>query len=163
MKRIAPAVALAVAGLLLTTLPAAAQTDVGGIVPSQLQLSLDDPHGFASFPTGPGEHELAIRIHATSTTPRAAVSVVDGDLTSGRRLGHLASGVSVLKEPLEATVGSTAFQPLDVTLDPVLAEFQRPLANERVTIRLRQRLAAGERPRGTYTKTLLITLSANTP
>jgi hypothetical protein len=163
VKGIARAVPVAVAGLLLTALPAAAQTDVGGNVPSQLQLSLDEPHGFATFPAGPGEHELAIRIRATSTTTRAMVSVVDGDLTSGRRLGHLASRASVLKEPLEARVGSTAFQPLDATIDPLLAEFQRPLANERVTIRLRQRIRDGERPRGTYTKTLLITLSANGP
>jgi hypothetical protein len=163
VNSVARAVVVAVAGLLLTALPAAAQTDVGGSVPSQLQLWLDEPQGFASFPAGPGEHELAIRIRATSTTTRALVSVVDGDLTSGRRLGHLASRASVLKEPLEARVGSAAFQPLDSTLDPLLAEFQRPLANERLTIRLRQRIAAGERPRGTYNKTLLITLSANAP
>ena len=163
MKGIARAVVVAIAGLLLTALPAAAQTDVGGNVPSQLDLWLDEPHGFASFPAGPGEHELTIRTRVTSTSTRAVVSVVDGDLTGGSRLGRLASRASVLKEPLEARVGSAAFQPLDATIDPLLAEFQRPLANERVTIRLRQKIRAGERPRGTYTKTLLITLSANAP
>ena len=45
----------------------------------------------------------------------------------------------------------------------MLAEFRGPVANERATIRLRQRIGAGERPRGTYAKTLLITLSANAP
>ena len=69
----------------------------------------------------------------------------------------------MLHEPLEARVGSAAFQPLDATIDPLLAEFRRPVANERATIRLRQRIEAGERPRGTFTKTLLITLSADAP
>jgi hypothetical protein len=32
-----------------------------------------------------------------------------------------------------------------------------------VTIRLRQRIDSGERPRGTYEKTLLITLSSTAP
>jgi hypothetical protein len=91
------------------------------------------------------------------------VSVVDGDVAAGSRLGRLGSGASALEEPLEARVGSAAFQPLDATIDPLLAEFRRPLARERVTIRLRQRIDAGERPRGTYAKTLLITLSSKAP
>jgi hypothetical protein len=159
-------VSLAVAAaccLLVPAAPAVAQTDVGGTVPSLLELSIDDTGGFASFPAGPGEHELAIRTRVTSTANRALLGVVDGDLTSGRRLGHLASGGSVLDQPLEARVGSDPFQPLDSTIDPLLAEFGRPVSNERTTIRLRQRIEAGERPRGTYTKTLLITLSSTAP
>jgi hypothetical protein len=69
----------------------------------------------------------------------------------------------VLERPLEARAGSAAFQPLDVTIDPLLAHFDRPVSSERTTIRLRQRIEAGERPRGTYTKTLLITLSSTAP
>jgi hypothetical protein len=155
--------AAAVGCLLLAAAPAAAQTDVGGTVPSLIELWIDEPDGFASFPAGPGEHELAIRTRVTTTTNRALLSVVDGDLTSGRRLGHLASSASVLDQPLEARVGSDPFQPLDVTIDPLLAQFDRPVSNERTTIRLRQRIGAGERPRGTYTKTLLITLSSTAP
>ena len=155
--------AAATACCLVAAAPAAAQTDVGGTVPSMLQLSIDEPSGFATFPAGPGEHELAIRTRVTTTSNRALLSVVDGDLVSGRRLGHLASSGSVLDQPLEARVGSEAFQPLDETIDPLLAEFSRPVANDRTTIRLRQRIGAGERPRGTYTKTLLITLSSTAP
>jgi hypothetical protein len=153
---------LAVAFLLLATAPAAAQTDVGGTVPSMLSLELDDPSGFASFPAGPGEHDLTVRARITSTGNRAFVRVADGDVASGRRLGRMASSASVLDEPLEARVGSDPFQPLNTAIDPILAEFG-PVSNERVTIRLRQRIDAGERPRGTYTKTLLITLSSNAP
>jgi hypothetical protein len=153
---------LAAGVLLLAASPAAAQTDVGGSVPSMLELRLDDPSGFASFPAGPGEHELAVHAHVTSTGNRAFLRVADGDIASGRRLGRMASSASVLDQPLEARVGSGAFQPLDTTIDPILAEFG-PVSSERVTIRLRQRIESGERPRGTYDKTLLITLSSNAP
>jgi hypothetical protein len=37
------------------------------------------------------------------------------------------------------------------------------VANAAATIRLRQRIASGERPRGTYAKTLLITLTSDAP
>ena len=153
---------LAVGFLLLAAAPAAAQTDVGGTVPSMLELRLDDPSGFASFPAGPGVHDLVIRTRVTSTANRTFVRVADGDIVSGRRLGRLASGAGPLDEPLEAHVGSDPFQPLNAEIDPILAEFG-PVANERVTIRLRQRINAGERPRGTYEKTLLITLSSTAP
>jgi hypothetical protein len=153
---------LAGALLLLAAAPAAAQTEVGGTVPSMLSLELDDPSGFSSFPAGPGEHDLIVRARVTSTANRAFVRVADGDVASGRRLGRMASGGSLLDEPLEARVGSDPFQPLNTEIDPILAEFG-PVSRERVTIRLRQRIDAGERPRGTYNKTLLITLSANAP
>ena len=156
------ALVLAAGLLLLAAAPAAAQTDVGGTVPSMLELRLDDPEGFDSFPAGPGEHELAVHARITSTGNRAFVRVADGDIVSGSRLGRLASGAGPLDEPLEARVGSDPFQPLNVAVDPILAEFG-PVSNERVAIRLRQRIDAGERPRGTYTKTLLITLSSNAP
>jgi hypothetical protein len=160
VRQLAPVVA--VGALLLAAAPAAAQTDVGGTVPSMLSLELDDASGFASFPAGPGEHDLIVRTRITSTANRAFVRVADGDVASGRRLGRMASSASLLDEPLEARVGSDPFQPLNTEIDPILAEFG-PVSRERVTIRLRQRIDAGERPRGTYTKTLLITLSANAP
>ncbi len=159
--RLARSLVAATAVVMLTAAPTAAQTEVGGSVPSMLELRLDDPSGFDSFP-GPGEYDLAVHAHITSTASRALVSVADGDIESGSRLGRLASDASVLEEPLEAKVGSGPFEPLNAELDPVLAEFG-PVLNERVTIRLKQRIEAGERPRGTYTKTLLITLSSNAP
>ena len=160
MRLLAPVVA--VGALLLAAAPAAAQTEVGGTVPSMLSLELDDPSGFASFPAGPGEHDLTVHARITSTANRALLLVADGDVTSGRRLGRMASSASLLDEPLEARVGSDPFEPLNAEIDPILAEFG-PVSRERVTIRLRQRIDAGERPRGTYNKTLLITLSANAP
>ena len=90
------------------------------------------------------------------------LSIADGDVTSGSRLGRMAGGAA-LDAPLEARVGAAAFQPLDASIDPLLAVFREPVANEPATIVLRQRIGAGERPRGTYDKTLLITLSSKAP
>ena len=145
--------------------PAAAQdpgTEVGGTVPSYLALGLSDPEGFATFPAGAGAYELTVRARVTSTVGRVTLSAVDGE-SRRRTLGRLAGRGSVLDAPLEARVGASPFQPLDAARDPVLAAFRSPVANAVATIRLRQRIGAGERPRGTYAKTLLITLSAEAP
>jgi len=155
------AIALA---LLLSPAAAEAQgTDVGGTVPSYLALSLDEPDGFATFPAGPGEHTLRVRARVTSTDGGARLSIADGDVASGARMGSMAAGGTALDRPLEARVGAAAFQPLDAAIDPLLAVFRRPVANEAATIELRQRIGPAERPRGTYAKTLLITLSSNAP
>ena len=160
--RLVAAAALAL-GLALAAPAAAQDQDIGGDVPSLIGLDLSLPEGFDSFPAGPGEHELAIRARVTSTDAVATLSVADGDAASGRSLGHLTSGASTLDAPIEARIGSTAFLPLDAAVEEPLAVLRRPVANETLTIRLRQRVQAGERPRGTYSKTLLVTLSSETP
>jgi hypothetical protein len=162
-RRAATAAATLVIALALAPAARAQGTDVGGTVPSYMALSLDEPDGFATFPAGPGEHELRIRARVTSSDGGARLSVADGDVASGSRLGRMAGGGGALDAPLEARVGSTAFQPLDAAIDPILAVFRQAVANEPATIVLRQRIGAGERPRGTYAKTLLITLSSNAP
>jgi hypothetical protein len=152
---------LAVLALLLAA-PAAANaqgTDVGGTVPSYMALSLDAPEGFATFPAGPGEHVLRVRARVTSTDRNVQLSVADGDVADGARLGR----IGALDAPLEARVGAAAFQPLDTAFDPLLTLFREPVANKAATIELRQRIGAGERPSGTYDKTVLITLSPNAP
>lgn len=157
------AVAAAVLLPLVAAPSALAQdTDIGGSVDSLLRLGLDDDvSGFETF-DGPGEYDLLIRASVTSTANHATLSIADGDIASGNRLGRMAGGGSLLDEPLEARVGSAAFEPLDAAVDPILAAFG-PVSNERVNIRLLQRIRGGERARGTYEKTLLITLSANAP
>jgi hypothetical protein len=152
---------LAMLALLLGA-PAAAQaqgTDVGGTVPSYMALSLDAPEGFAEFPAGRGEHVLRLRARVTTTDRNVRLSVADGDVASGARLGRMGS----LDAPLEARAGATAFQPLDAAFDPLLALYREPVANKAATIELRQRIGAGEQPNGPYDKTLLITLSPNAP
>ena len=134
---------LVLAALALAVVPAAAQaqdTDVGGSVPSVLELTLSD----VSLGRLPAQGDLTARVRVTSTTNRTALSAVDEDL--GR-------------SPIEARIGSSAFQPLDLSIDPQLAVFRRPVANERATIRLRRRPGA----RVPSSTTVLITVSPDGP
>lgn len=135
--------ALVLAALALAAMPAVAQaqdTDVGGSVLSMLELTLGD----VSLGRLPARGDLTTRVRVTSTTNRTALSAVDEDL--GR-------------SPIEARIGSTAFQPLDLSIDPLLAVFRRPVANERATIRLRRRSGA----RVPSSTTVLITVSPDGP
>ena len=134
---------LVFAALALAAMPAAAQaqdTDVGGSVPSMLELTLND----VSLGRLPANDDLIARVRVTSTTNRTALSAVDEDL--GR-------------SPLEARIGSSAFQPLDLSIDPLLAVFRRPVANEKATVRLRRRPGA----RVPSSTTVLITVSPDGP
>ena len=157
--------AVAAAGLAAAA-PAAAQdpgTDVGGTVPSYLALGLDEPEGFATFPAGPGEYELRVRARVTARRAR--------DAERGRRRRRLRRAgsaawraaprcstrrsrrASAPRRSSRSTRRSTRCSPCSAS----------PVANEAATIELRQRIGAGERPRGTYAKTLLITLSTESP
>ena len=134
---------LFLAVLALAVLPAVAQaqdTDVGGNVPSMLELTLN----VVSLGRLPANGDLVARVRVTSTTNRTALSAVDEDL--GR-------------SPLEARIGSSVFQPLDLSIDPLLTVFRRPVANERATIRLRRRPGA----RVPSSTTVLITVSPDGP
>jgi hypothetical protein len=134
---------LVLAALALAAMPAVAQaqdTDVGGSVPSLLELTLND----VSLGRLPSQGDLTARVRVTSTVNRTALSAVDEDL--GR-------------SPIEARVGSSVFQPLDLSIDPLLAVFRRPVANERATIRLRRRSGA----RVPSSTTVLITVSPDGP
>jgi hypothetical protein len=134
---------LVLAAVALAVMPAIAQaqdSEVGGNVPTMLELTLSD----VSLGRLPSEGDLTARVRVTSTTNRTALSAVDEDL--GR-------------SPIEARIGSTAFQRLDLSIDPLLAVFRRPVANERATIRLRRRPGA----RVPSTTTVLITVSPDGP
>ena len=134
---------LVVAALALAVTPAVAQaqdTDVGGSVPSMLELALND----VSLGRLPANGDLTARVRVTSTTNRTALSAV---------------GEDVGRSPIEARIGASAFQPLDLSIDPLLAVFRRPVANERATIRLRRRSGA----RVPSSTTVLITVSPDGP
>ncbi|HYI20841.1 MAG TPA: hypothetical protein VD836_19140 [Solirubrobacteraceae bacterium] len=153
-------------GALCLALPWAAHaqepgTEVGGTVEETLALGLDRVTGFATFPPGPDSVTLAIDARVT-TTGRAALDVEDAASPGSRAAGRMRGGDGLLDSPLEGRAGD-AFRPLDRTWGEPLAAFSRPVAAEPVRIVLRQRIVAGERPSGTYEKTLLLTLSTGTP
>lgn len=168
MRRVAPLAGVLAAVALTGALPARGQdpgggTEVGGAVPSFIELSVGDAGGFSAFPAGPGVHELGVPVTVTATAGGAELSIADGDIAAGSRRGRLSSGDSTLSRPLEARVGATPFQPLDSALDPLLERFRGPVANAGRTLQLRQVIEAGEQPQGTYSKTILITVSAAGP
>ena len=136
-------------------------TEVGGTVPSTLALSIDSAGTFAPFGAGPASRQLVVRARVTSTGRAATLSIADGDVASGPRLGRLSAALS---QPLEIRLGAAgSFTPLDADADVELTAFDKPVANAAATLRVRQRVLAGERPKPTYPKTLLITLSSDAP
>lgn len=136
-------------------------TEVGGTVPSTLELSIDSVGAFAPLTAGPSSRQLLVRARVTSTDKAATLSIADGDAAFGPRVGRLSAALS---QPLEIRLGASGpFKALDEIADSALLGFDEPVANAAATIRVRQRVLAGERPQPTYSKTLLITLSSDAP
>jgi hypothetical protein len=142
--------------------PVDGNTNIGGSVSSELQLVLNQPvtGSLAKFSKAK-KYSLTLSARAIATDPGTTLSVVDGDATSGSKLGHMASGSKVLPLPLEASVGSAAFKPLDTSVDPLLEAWNTDPPNNPVTINLRQQVK--KKASGTYHKVILVTLSAATP
>lgn len=140
--------------------PAAAQvpgTNVGGEVPGLLGLSVAQPDGLATLPSGRRPMTSSFAAVATSTEPGASLAVADGDVTRGARLGRLTAGGRPLAAPLEVR-SAGAFGPLGV--GRTVVPFPDVIATRAVTVRLRQRLAARDPRRGTLRKTLIASLTA---
>jgi hypothetical protein len=135
-------------------------TTVGGEVNSSLELILTQPSGFSTFKRS-GTFSLSFNALAIGTEETTQLSLVDGDATSGAKLGHLSSGSKRLPDPLEARVGNAAFQPLDDSMDALLTRWTRPVTRAPAKVTLRQRVQG--KASGTYHKTLLVTLSSETP
>jgi hypothetical protein len=158
------AVRILIAVLFVLAVPsvASAQTgDVGGDVFGQMSLSLDQPaKGFATFSKAK-TYQTSMTARVTSTEGPMLLSIADGDAASGSRRGHLAAGSKRLAAPLEATVGSAAFQPLDASVDPLLKRWSAFGSNVEAKIKLRQKVTA--KATGSYRKLVLVTLSTETP
>ncbi len=143
------------------TPPIEGGTVVGGTVPSFLELVLTQPK--TSFKTFPRAKTYAMNFEArvTSTDAPTLLTLADGEATRGSKLGHLASGSRRLPLPLEARVGRAAFQPLDQSVDPLLARFSDAGTRQAAKVQLRQKVRS--KARGSYRKILLVTLSTDTP
>jgi hypothetical protein len=138
-------------------------TSVGGTVPSYLELGIDAPASLASFPSGAGFSRASLTATITASDAPVSLSIADGDADAGPRLGHLAAAARVLHDPLQVTVGTAAFQPLDTPLGPLLMSWSDVIAARRTVISFRQRASAAALGAGPYEKTVLVTASTQTP
>jgi hypothetical protein len=154
--------ALAAPGAALAqTPPVNGGTDIGGTVPSFLELILTQPaKGFAAFSKSKS-YEMSFQAQITATDPGTLLSLADGDATSGSKLGHLSVGSKRLPAPLEAAAGKSAFQPLDGTVDPLLTKLSDAATRAKTTVTLRQKVSG--KATGSYRKLVLVTLSTETP
>jgi hypothetical protein len=141
--------------------PADGGTQVGGSVPSYLELILSKPG--TAFTTFPKARIYSTRFEAmvTATDAPTLLTLADGDATAGARLGHRASGSRRLPLPLEASAGQAAFRRLNSATDPLLARWNDAVTRRKATVRLRQKVR--RRVSGAYHKVVLVTLSPATP
>lgn len=137
-------------------------TEVGGYVPSSLELILSQPK--ASLSKFPRAKTYTTRFDAlvTTTEETALLTLADGDETRGSKLGHMTRGSRRLPQPLEARVGRrSAFQTLAQSVDPLLTRWNKAGSRQKTTIQLRQKVS--RRASGSYRKLVLVTLSTETP
>lgn len=150
-----------VAALVAPSAASAQTTDVGGTVPSFLELILTQPSkGFAAF-SKTKSYEMSFKAQVTTTDAPTLLTLADGDATSGSKLGYISVGSKRLPSPLEATVGKAAFQSLDSSVDPLLTRWTGAQTRKATTVKLRQKVKG--KATGNYRKVVLVTLSTETP
>ena len=155
------ALAAPAAAMAQTPDPVSGGTNVGGSVPSFLELILTQPSkGFAAF-SKTKSYEMTFDAQVTATDAPTLLTLADGDATSGSKLGHISVGSKRLAAPLEAAVGRSPFQPLDNAVDPLLAKWTESATRLKSTVKLRQKVTG--KATGKYRKVLLVTLSTETP
>jgi hypothetical protein len=144
------------------TPPITGGTQIGGIAPSFMELILTQPASaaFAKF-TKAKTYSASFDASVILTDDTANLSIADGEVAKGSKLGHLTSGSKKLPLALEARVGKGAFQPLDSTVDPFLAKLSGPANRAKSVVNLRQRVKS--KASGSYRKIVLVTLSTETP
>ena len=136
-------------------------TVVGGSVPSFLELILMQPTtAFASFSKAK-TYQLSFDAQVTATDAPTLLTLADGEVTSGSKLGRLASGSKLLPLPLEASVGSATFQSLQQPVDPLLKRWTQAGTRQPAKVKLRQKVK--KKASGNYRKVILVTLSTETP
>jgi hypothetical protein len=150
--------ALAAGPAMADTPPVEDGTNVGGVVDGSLELILPQASGLSSFKRA-GSFTFSFNVMTTTTETSAQLDLVDGDTTSGSKLGHMSAGSKRLPDPLEARVGNAAFQPLDESLDPF--HLAGPMSRKTSKVTLRQKVRT--KPKGTYRKVVLVTASSETP
>jgi PKD repeat protein len=144
------------------------QSDVGGVVPATLSLSLGSPASFGAFIPGVGaSYTAGTTANVISSAGDALLSVTDPGSTA---TGRLVNGSFALAQPLEAMASSSggtggALAPLSGDGSPLaLLSYTGPVSNDAVSLGFRQPIGATEALRtGAYSKTLVFTLSTANP
>lgn len=140
---------------------AAQESEIGGRVDGLLRLELEDTAPLTAFPAAAGTAETSLTARIVATDGPVTLSVADGDVAEGSRLGRLTAGTATLAAPLTVSGEDGAFASLGA--EPVLREWSGEIGLTATRLRLRQRLTSRELRRGPYTKTVLVTASVGTP
>jgi len=143
-------------------------SDLTGVVPSTLALTIGQAGSFGTFIPGLGrEYSSSMVANVISTASASELTVRDPSFTA---TGKLVNGTTALATPMSAMATnaghpSGAFAPLPSDRSPLrLLSYAGPVSNDVVTIGLRQSIAADEALlNGNYSKTLVFTLSSSTP
>jgi len=136
-------------------------TTIGAVVASSLELIIAQPKSsFTTFKKA-RTYSTSFDVQVVTTEPAAQLSLADGDVASGKKMGRLASGKKLLPLPLEARVGKSAFAPLNTPVDAQLAKWSDAQARAKATVNLRQQVKS--KVKGSYRKVLLVTLSTEAP
>jgi hypothetical protein len=153
--------AVPVSAALAQTPPISGGTEVGGSVPSFLELSISSPSATLSSFKKAKTYSSSFNVAVTTTDDGTQLSLADGDVASGKKMGHLASGKKRLPLPLEARSGKSAFQRLNQTVDPLLKTWSDVASKSEAKVNLRQKVKG--KASGSFRKVLLVTLSTDTP
>jgi hypothetical protein len=135
--------------------------DVSGTVPATLSLTVGGPASFGAFTPGVArDYNTTLGANVISTGGDAALTVTDPDAAAP---GRLVNGAFTLASPVKARVAAAAFEP--VSGAPLgLKSYGGPVSNDAVTIDLQQSIGSSDPLRtGTYSKTLVFTLSTTSP
>jgi len=153
---------VAATGLIAAPVASAQGVDIGGNVPQLAGLVISQPRSSLETFSSAKTYSTSFSVQVTTSEPKASLSIADGEVISGSKVGRLASGSKLLPLPLEARVGrSSAFAPLSSSMDLPLTKFSTIQANGEVKVDLRQKVE--KKTTGNYRKLLLVTLSADTP
>ncbi|RKQ88367.1 aldose 1-epimerase, partial [Solirubrobacter pauli] len=141
---------------------------ISGAVPSTLGLTLGTHASFGTFtPGATTTYEASMPASVTSSYSDATLSISDPSAVAN---GHLVNGAFSLPEPLQARARNaantaTTYANVGSSASPLpLLTWNGPVSNNPVTLGFSQPIKATDPLlRGTYNKTLTLTLSTTTP
>jgi aminopeptidase N len=134
---------------------------VGGTVPATLALSMGAPVSFSPFTPGVAKtYSASTTANVLSTAGDASFTVVDPSSTAP---GRLVNGAFSLQQALQARANAGTFAA--VSGSPLaLLTYAGPISNDTVTLDYQQSIGQNEPLRtGSYSKTLIYTLSTTSP